>query len=169
MCDLVELKIGERNIKVASIKKDYIQNIIESVGICREIDKIILFGSALSEECTYHSDVDIAIFGKHTKQKIYRMKSYNDFIKAIVSFGEIQDYDLLYFDSTKKYEDPIMNDINKGEVLYERMWEDGVINEVSLISYVDSLQIEAVIPNFIRKNALIITDWYVLLKEKGMR
>ena len=121
MCDLVELKIGERNIKVASIKKDYIQNIIESVGICREIDKIILFGSALIEECTYHSDVDIAIFGKHTKQKIYRMKSYNDFIKAIVSFGEIQDYDLLYFDSTKKYEDPIMNDINKGEVLYERM------------------------------------------------
>lgn len=71
-----------------------------------------------------------------------------------------------------------------------------VHNLQSLISYVDSLQIEAVIPNFIRKNALIITDWevsgrydihfsikinslekcykevnnwYVLLKEKGIR
>lgn len=121
MCELVELRAGDRNIKVASIKKDYIQNIIESAHICNAIDKIVLFGSALNEGCTFYSDVDIAIFGKYSKQRIYRMKSYNDFVASVVSFGELQDYDMLYFDSTKKYEDSIMKDINKGAVLFERM------------------------------------------------
>ncbi len=121
MCELVEMRIGERNIKVASIKKEYIQNVVANIHVCKAIDKVVLFGSSLHENCTQLSDVDIAIFGKQSKQRMYRMKSYNDFVNAVVSYGEVQDYDLLYFDSTKEYTDPIMRDINEGEILYERM------------------------------------------------
>lgn len=79
MCELVEMRAGGRYIKVAGIKKEYIQNIIESIHICSAIDKVVLFGSALEKSCADHSDVDIAIFGKYTKHHIFRMKSYNEF------------------------------------------------------------------------------------------
>lgn len=129
MCELVEMRAGGRYIKVAGIKKEYIQNIIESIHICSAIDKVVLFGSALEESCADHSDVDIAIFGKYTKHHIFRMKSYNEFVDAVVSFGELQDYDMLYFDSRKKYKDSIMKDIDKGVVLFERGGQVGIINE----------------------------------------
>ena len=120
MCELVEMRAGGRYIKVAGIKKEYIQNIIDSIHICSAIDIVVLFGSALEESCAYHSDVDIAIFGKYTKHHIFRMKSYNEFVDAVVSFGDLQDYDMLYFDSRKKYKDSIMKDIDKGVILFER-------------------------------------------------
>ncbi len=120
MCELVNLRIGKGSIKVASIKKDYIQNIIQSIPICDAIEKVILFGSSLNESCTDFSDVDIAIFGSQSKSQMYRLKSYHDFIDSVVSFGEPQDYDMLYFDSTKEYKDSIMKDISKGSVIYER-------------------------------------------------
>ena len=44
MCELVEMRAGGRYIKVAGIKKEYIQNIIESIHICSAIDKVVLFG-----------------------------------------------------------------------------------------------------------------------------
>ena len=40
MCELVEMRAGGRYIKVAGIKKEYIQNIIESIHICSAIDKV---------------------------------------------------------------------------------------------------------------------------------
>ena len=75
MCELVEMKIGKKRIRVADIKKDYIQNIIDSVILCKEIDKVVLFGSALEERCTDASDLDIAVFGKYPKNQMYRLKS----------------------------------------------------------------------------------------------
>lgn len=120
MCRLVEMKIGERIVNVAEIKKDYIENIINSISLCSEIDKVVLFGSALEDRCTDFSDVDIAIFGRYPKNKMYRLKSYNDFVDSVVSFGDLQDYDMLYFDSTKANHDSILQDINRGAILFER-------------------------------------------------
>lgn len=121
MCKLVDLTVGDRKIKVADIKKAYIKNIIDSISLCSEIDKVILFGSSLEERCTEISDVDIAIFGRFTKSRMYRLKSYRDFVRSVVSFDDLQDCDLLYFDSTKKREDLIIQEIcSKGEVLFER-------------------------------------------------
>lgn len=120
MCKLVEMKVGNRYIWIADIKKAYIENIVNSISKCKEIDKVVLFGSALEERCRDTSDVDIAVFGKHSKGEMFRMKSYNDFVDSVISFGELQDYDMLYFDSRKKYDGAIMTDIAAGEVLYER-------------------------------------------------
>lgn len=121
MCKLVKMKIGKRYIKVADIKEDYIKNVIDSVTLCSAIDKVVLFGSALEERCTARSDLDIAIFGRYPKQKMYQMKSYNDFVDSVVSYGELQDYDMLYFDNTKQNKDLILQDIENGEILFERM------------------------------------------------
>lgn len=144
MCDLSEITVCGRCIRVADIKKEYIENIIKSIPLCKAIDKVILFGSALERRCKDSSDVDIAIFGKYPKSKMFKLKSYNDFVEAIVSYGGLQDYDLLYYtmdelsmeegfpakkgqytEERKALEDRqisgIMQDIRKGEVIYERM------------------------------------------------
>ena len=121
VCKLVGLKIGKREIKVADIKKECIENIISNAHLCSKIEKIILFGSALEERCQENSDIDIAVFGKYEKNAMLRLKSYRDFVNAVVSFGKWQDYDVLYFDTTKQKNDMIMTDIENGAVLYERV------------------------------------------------
>ena len=97
MCELVDISMEGRCIKVADIKKAYIENIMKCAPLCDAIDKVVLFGSALESRCTDSSDVDIAIFGKYPKSKMYRLKSYHDFVEAVVSYGRLQDYDLLYY------------------------------------------------------------------------
>ena len=56
-----------------------------------------------------------------TKSKMFSSKSYKDYIYSVTSFGEVQDYDILYFDSTKNNDSSIMKDIENGAVLYERV------------------------------------------------
>jgi predicted nucleotidyltransferase len=121
MCHLVNLNVNGRTVRVADIKKDYIENIMSSIYLCKEIDKVVLFGSALEERCKEESDIDIAIFGRCTRNKMNHLKSYNQFVDSVISYGELQDYDMLYFDSSKPHNDIILNDINKGEVLFERI------------------------------------------------
>lgn len=118
MCKLVKINANGRNIFVADIKKDYIKNILKSVSLCKEIDKIILYGSVLEERCTDESDVDMAIFGKYSKEKMYSLRSYNNFVDSVVSYGDLQDYDMFYFDSSA--DSKVLDDIRKGVVLYER-------------------------------------------------
>ncbi|SNU06209.1 Nucleotidyltransferase domain-containing protein [Lachnospiraceae bacterium] len=121
MCQLVSLNVNGKSISVASIKIEYIKNIVDNIFRCDLIDKVVLFGSSLEERCTEKSDIDLAIFGKKTKSKMFNSKSYKDYIFYVTSFGEIQDYDILYFDSTKKNDSSIMKDIENGVVLYERV------------------------------------------------
>ena len=112
------MKTQDRDIRVADIKSDYIGNIISSVSLCPNINKIVLFGSAIGEGCIDHSDIDIAVFGSKAKSQMFASKGYKDFIHSIVSYGGAQDYDILYFDDRKSYDDSIMSDIQRGEVLY---------------------------------------------------
>ena len=121
MCQLVSLNVNGKTISVASIKIEYIKNIIDNISRCDLIDKVVLFGSSLEERCTENSDIDIAIFGTKTKSKMFSSKSYKDYIYSVTSFGEVQDYDILYFDSTKNNDSSIMKDIENGAVLYERV------------------------------------------------
>ncbi|SEA35530.1 Nucleotidyltransferase domain-containing protein [Oribacterium sp. KHPX15] len=120
MCKLITKRIKNRNIHIADIKEDYIDNIISSADLCDQINRIILFGSAAEDRCTEQSDIDIAVFGSQTKSRMYASKGYKAFIQAVVSYGGAQDYDILYFDDRKTYSGGIMSDIQKGEVLYSR-------------------------------------------------
>ncbi len=121
MCRLVEIKTNQgEKCRVADIKKEYIMNIIKNAHICSAIDEIILFGSAIEERCTEHSDIDIAIFGKKSEHQFLTSKSYRDFANRIFQYGEFQDYDMLYFRRNQKYTDGILRDISKGETIYKK-------------------------------------------------
>ena len=119
MCKIVNIKIGNRNIRVADIKKKYIYNIVNAAQKCRYIDRIVLFGSSTMERCKETSDIDIAVFGSASKSKALTSKSYRDFAGQLYAFDDYsQGYDILYFKTGKSYTENIMNEIENGEVIY---------------------------------------------------
>lgn len=64
MCKMRNLT---ENIRVAAIKYDYIINQTQK---CKNISKIILFGSSIEERCQQKSDIDIAVFGEKSQLPI---------------------------------------------------------------------------------------------------
>ena len=121
MCQVKEMNIDNRIIHVADIKQKYISNIIDAAKKCTFIDRIILFGSSIEDRCTDDSDIDLAIFGNQTKYKCLNSKEYRRFAEELYSFDDFnQSYDLLYFKTGNDYSGILINDINKGEVLYDR-------------------------------------------------
>ena len=120
MCSLATIDINNKQDMVADIKKDYILNIVNSGKLCGAIKKIVLFGSSMGSNCKEESDIDIAVFGDKTKTQMFKSKDYRAFMNAVCGFGELQDYDILYFGKENKGNDIIMSDIEAGIVLYER-------------------------------------------------
>ena len=121
MCKIINIKIGNRIIKVADIKEKYIYNIADAAKKCRYIDRIVLFGSSTMERCKESSDIDIAVFGSASKGKALTSKSYRYFAGQLYEFDDYnQSYDILYFKSGKAYNESIMSDIENGEVIYVR-------------------------------------------------
>ena len=121
MCKLVEIENSEKNmVRVAEIKKDCILNVIHSCELCPDIHSVVLFGSGVREDCSVPSDVDIAVFGDKSKAKMFKSSSYRKFVNSVCSCGELQDYDILYFDRTKVTDSLILDNIAQGVVLYKR-------------------------------------------------
>lgn len=93
---------------------------------CRQMDTIVLFGSALEDRCTTDSDIDIAIISKYGIRKLSVLKSFRTFMQDLYRADEMQEYDRLYFRSideiaSKRKEAPICNEIlNKGKIIYKR-------------------------------------------------
>ena len=121
MCKVVDVKIGNRRVKVADIKSKYLDNIADSARECPLIDKIVLFGSSIEDRCTEESDIDIAVFGSQPIGKALTSKQFIRFADKLAEFDDfLQSYDILYFKSGKKDNSAILAEINKGEVLYVR-------------------------------------------------
>ena len=121
MCRVVTMNVGNRRFRVADIKKKYMNNIIDAATKCDIIEKVILFGSSIENRCKESSDIDIAVFGKQIRSKALSSKKYENFTRQIYAFnGFDQDYDILYFKSGSNVKSMIMDDIQKGEMLYER-------------------------------------------------
>lgn len=120
MCKVISFKIGDRIVRAADIKKEYIINAANKAKDCSAIDKLVLFGSSTSENCTRNSDIDLAVFGKCSESSMMKSKDYKAFVRDLFRYDFNQNYDVLYFDSTKSDYSSILNDINKGVVLYEK-------------------------------------------------
>lgn len=122
MCRLVSMNTNfGTTCKVADIKKAYIENILNHAHICPDIDKIVLFGSAIEERCKEISDIDIAIFGGKTEYDFLKSKTFKKFETAMYTFGDgFQDYDVLYFKTGKPDKSHIQNEIARGEVIYKK-------------------------------------------------
>ncbi len=121
MCKLKTVAIGNRTIKVADIKQKYIENIVDAADKCDIINKVVLFGSSIDTRCKDTSDIDIAVFGKMTPSRALESKKYERFARQLYSFDDHnQAYDILYFKEGTKSDSLIMQNIDGGEILYER-------------------------------------------------
>lgn len=83
MCKMRNLT---ENIRVAAIKYDYI---IKQTQKCKNISKIILFGSSIEERCQQKSDIDIAVFGEKKPTsylKSAEFRNFNDNIFAYIMY-----------------------------------------------------------------------------------
>lgn len=120
MCNLIEFDSGKY---VADIKHRYIRNIVDCAKDYKNISRIVLFGSATQTRCTESSDIDIAIFGKKSRNDYLKSSEFKKFQRTLFSFGGdfSQDYDILYFCDGKSYSDGIINDINNGTEIYRRV------------------------------------------------
>ncbi len=120
MCKVTTMTVDNRQIHVADIKQKYIENIINAASECDYIDRVILFGSALESRCKEESDIDLAVFGNVSRGKCLTSKKYEEFLKKVYSYNDFeQAYDILYFKTGQSNNSAIMEDISKGEVLYE--------------------------------------------------
>ena len=117
MCKLVNYHNGR---KIADIKLRHIENISKQAEKCRNITRIMLFGSSLEERCTERSDIDIALFGDMGKSKYLGTKEFRVFQDQLFLYDLDQDYDILYFCDGQDYQDAIMDDINDGVEIYRR-------------------------------------------------
>lgn len=119
MCKLKKLSNGK---SVAEIKYSFIENIIAQAEKCKNISRIMLFGSALEERCSDRSDIDIAVFGTQKKNKYLRSKEFKDFQRSLFMYGDAfsQDYDILYFCDGVEYTDAIVADIENGAEIFRR-------------------------------------------------
>ena len=121
MCEVKTISLGDRVIKVADLKQKYIMNIIDAAGKCDFIDRVVLFGSSIEERCTETSDIDLAVFGSQSRSKALSSRKYERFARQLYSFdNHNQAYDILYFRNGSKNNSQILDDIEKGEVIYER-------------------------------------------------
>ncbi len=118
MCKLVSIGDGKL---VADIKHKHIQNIVKQAKNCKNITRIMLFGSSLEERCTEKSDIDIAVFGDAGKNKYLDSKEFKGFQDEVFLFDLNQDYDILYFCDNQQCDDSIMSDINDGIEIYRRI------------------------------------------------
>lgn len=117
MCRLVHYKDGQY---VAEIKLKHIRNVSSQAEKCKNISRIMLFGSSIEERCTDRSDIDIAVFGRMPKAKYLGSSEFRRFQDQLFLYDLDQDYDILYFREGQDYKDPIMEDINRGTEIYRR-------------------------------------------------
>ena len=121
MCNVTTLQLDSGTIKVADIKKAAVINVAQNAALCKNISKIVLFGSSMGKNCTEESDIDLAIFGDQSKNKCLTSSSFRKFASSLYRFDNFgQTYDLLYFQNGKDYDCSVMEEINQGEVVYVR-------------------------------------------------
>lgn len=117
MCRMVQYTNGQY---VADIKLNYIRNIVEQAQKAKHICRIMLFGSSIEERCSADSDIDIAVFGDKAKGSYIDSKEFKSFKKGLFQFDWNQHYHVLYFVESKKYNDNIMSDIERGVEIFRR-------------------------------------------------
>ena len=117
MCELISRQNGGY---VADIKARHIDNIAREAEDCKNISRIVLFGSATQTRCTDQSDIDIAVFGRQAKGRYLASSEFKRFQDRLYLFDLDQDYDILYFRDGQEYHDPIMEDIRRGTEIFRR-------------------------------------------------
>ena len=124
MCKVSSMSVRNRTFRVADIKQKYMHNIVDVADKCDIIQRVVLFGSNIEERCKETSDIDLAVFGTQVPSRALTSKKYERFARQLYSFdNHEQAYDILYFKTGATSKSSIMDDINRGEIVYERQSE----------------------------------------------
>lgn len=116
MCKLVPYMNG----KVADIKLQHIENITRQAANCKNIHRIMLFGSAIEDRCKEQSDIDIAVFGAKTRSNYLDSKEFHTFKTNLFRFDWNQEYDVIYYRDVVGLNDSFMKEIERGVEIYRR-------------------------------------------------
>ena len=111
MCKVSSMSVRNRTFRVADIKQKYMHNIVDAADKCDIIQRVVLFGSSIEERCKETSDIDLAVFGTQVPSRALTSKKYERFARQ------------LYFKTGATSKSSIMDDINRGEIVYERQSE----------------------------------------------
>ena len=117
MCKLIQYRNGQY---IADIKQKHIENIARQAANCKNISRIMLFGSSVQERCSEESDIDIAVFGNMSKSRYLSSTEFKKFQDQLFLYDLDQDYDILYFCEGQEHHDAIMTDIAQGTEIYRR-------------------------------------------------
>ena len=127
MCQLAKLQTNfNTSVEVAENKLGLINHVILCAAKCAKIDAIILFGSALSNNCSENSDIDLAIISSYSINDLSKNKSFAEFKKNVYLQDMSQEYDFLYFHSldeigNKKEKHLICDELSKnGKIIYRK-------------------------------------------------
>lgn len=115
---------------INSIKKPFVDKLLEQVKYCSLIDGIILFGSVLTENCCTDSDVDFFIV---TQADIYSVE-YNEQLTLLMSqcyAVQETETDILTISTFADFftkENVLLNDIRERNA-YCIIYKRGVVDE----------------------------------------
>lgn len=131
MCRMASIATNfNTKIEVSDNKTEYILNIVASAALCNNIEKIILFGSVLTDECTDDSDIDFVVVSKVSKSVLYKDKSYRSFLQDIHKVDDYtQQYDVICVKGEAELEKkrkkvPLYNEVlTEGKIIYRKVDE----------------------------------------------
>lgn len=100
-------------VKVAQNKVKYIKKLIETVENTGKMSKVIIYGSALTEDCREDSDVNVVLVGDMEEYSGYQVIS--DILDVCMDIDIDQDITCLYY---KEGSPEIKQYLDKGKVVW---------------------------------------------------
>jgi hypothetical protein len=101
--------------KINLLKRDLVMDILYSIKDYSFIDKIIIFGSSIRDDCRKDSDLDIAIkWSEECFDEDYVLKSFTLPVYEIISMKTKGNNDVIPIG----YEGNLKEDIEKGVIVY---------------------------------------------------
>ncbi|MCR4566480.1 MAG: nucleotidyltransferase domain-containing protein [Pseudobutyrivibrio sp.] len=102
--------------KINPIKRKYVEQIVTDINGNEYVQKVVIFGSSIREDCTENSDVDIAIqWTENCYDDDYVLKPFTLPIYRIISRTTKGNNDVVCIG----YEGELKSEIEKGVTVYE--------------------------------------------------
>lgn len=123
MCRLVDLQLKNgMTVKVAENKAERIKRYISVFPLLRSVQRVILFGSAMTENCTEQSDVDLCFLYRDKRQYREDMAELYYDIMPESTDDDAMCADCDWFENTNVLTGAMKVAEREGVVIYDSQW-----------------------------------------------
>lgn len=123
MCRLIDLQLKNgMTVKVAENKAERIKQYISVFPLLRSVKRVILFGSAMTENCTEQSDVDLCFLYRDKKQYREDMAELYYDIMPESTDDDAMCADCDWFENTNVLTGAMKVVAREGVVIYDSQW-----------------------------------------------